>query len=492
MADPCYLAADFGASGGKMVAARFDGSKLLLEDYLTFPNNPVSLGSSLYWDLFSLYESILHGVEQYRSRGMATKSLGIDTWGATYGFLDHRGRLLEPVFHYRDIRTADVMEPLFAQMSRKTLFTLSGCQCNRTYTLPQLYSCVLNSDPCLESARQMLLLPDLLGYFLTGVSTSERTIAGTSALLEPDQGAWSQDILHRFQIPTHFLTPLVDAGTPKGELIGTAAERIGGDIQIVATTAHDSAAAVAAIPGFGPGRLYVSIGTNVNMGIELDHPVLTEEAFAGGFKHTGGFGRTIILYRDFSAFWLINELRTLWRQTGVDYSFDQLHALAENAAGFGSIVDTEHPSLNTAEGNIQEKMTVYLLETGQTVPATPGDWVRCIFESIAVKIAHVATLLRNSLGIPLREAFVINGGSRNTLLVQMISDATALPVKAGMPYGTLAGNLLTQLYSDRSIASLEEMREVSANSFTMQAYAPQPDERWQKLLFTARKHPDWR
>lgn len=487
-----YLAADFGASGGKMAAARFDGQRLLLEDYRSFPNRAVQLGETLYWDLFSIYESILSGAEAYRAEGVEAESLGIDAWGATYGLLNRQGRLLEPVYHYRDARTEAVMEPLFRHVPAREVFQLTGCQCNRTYTLPQLYSCVLSGDPCLEHADALLFLPDLIGYFLTGVATNEMTIAGTSALLGPQQEDWSLEVFRRFGIPTHFLRPLVDAGSVKGTIQGHAARRIGNGVKLVATTSHDSAAAVAAIPGFGAGKLYISIGTNVSMGVELDEPITTGQAFAGGFKNTGGFGRKKIIYRDFSAFWIINELRAGWEADGMDTSFDRLHELAVQAKSVGAYVDPEYAPINNPGGDMTRKLTEYLERTGQPIPETVGEWVRCVFESVALKAKHVAERIHSDLGVPLSEACVINGGSRNTLLVQLIADALGLPVKAGMPYATLAGNLLTQLFADGCVASLTEMRQVAARSFQMKEYAPVSGTQWDEALSAMRERDDWK
>ena len=279
---------------------------------------------------------------------------------------------------------------------------------------------------------------------------------------------------------------MVDAGTVKGTVTPESASLTGiGPAKLVASVGHDSAAAVAAIPGFGKNKLYISIGTQISMGIETDEPLVSEAAYQGGFKNTGGIARRKIIYRDFSAFWLINELRAALKREGREYSFDELHSLAEEAKSLNAYIDNEYPTFNTPGGDIRVKMAEYLQQTGQAVPQTVGEWVRCIFESLALKVKYCADYLKNTLGMPLEDAFVINGGSRNTLLVQLLSDALRLPIHAGMPYATLAGNLLTQFYADGKVSSVEEMREVAGRSFQMKEYEPQPGRDWDAALQAA-------
>lgn len=483
MREKYSIAVDLGASGGKMAAGMFDGGRITFKDYFAFNNVPINLRGTHYWDIFGLYKSILAGFTRYGARFGATETIAFDTWGATYGLLDQKGRLLEPVYHYRDSRTENTLEEMYRVVSKKKLFEMTGCQCSRTYTLPQLYSCVLSKDPCLKSAAKLLLLPDLLGYFLTGVQTTEMTIAGTSALMDRSQERWSPEIMKAFSIPTCLLTKIVEPGTVKGDVAPDITAETGlGRARLVTTVAHDSAAAVASIPGFGPNKLYISIGTNISMGIECDAPLISNQAFAGGFKNTGGMEHKKIVYHDFAAFWVINELCREWSKEHIDCSFDELHRLAGQEKSINSYIDPEDPVFNSSSGDMRKKIAEYLNQTGQAVPETVGGFVRCVFESIAMKVKYSADYLRNELNIPLTEAFAINGGARNALLVQMISDALGMRVCAGLPHATLAGNLLTQLLSRGEVSSLSQMREVSAASFQLTEYDPAPSKDWDAEL----------
>ena len=220
-------AVDIGASGGKMALAEYDGNSLKVLEYLDFPNRPADIGTALYWDVFGLMHSIQDGLSLFRRKYGEPDTVGIDTWGASYGLLDREGRLLEPAYHYRDARTADIMEKMAGVMSDRELFMLTGCQCNRTYTLPQLYACRLSGNGILDLADKMLFMPDLLGYFLTGSTSTEMTIAGTSCLLDKSQQRWSHEVAEAFDIPERMYTEIVDSGTVKGEFSRRVKEQTG-------------------------------------------------------------------------------------------------------------------------------------------------------------------------------------------------------------------------------------------------------------------------
>lgn len=474
------IAADLGASGGKMARGSFDGGQLTIDDYFDFSNQPLALNGNLYWDLFGLYKNILEGITHY-SKGQETASVGIDTWGASYGFLDRKGRLLEPVYHYRDMRTEQSLEKLYEILPKKEVFELTGCQPNRSYTLPQLYSYVEHSEPVMELADQMLFLPDLLEYFLCGERNTERSIAGTSGLMRPEQNDWADEVFTRLKIQNRMLTKIIDTGTVRGDILPEAARITGAaGAKVIAVAGHDTASAVVGIPGFGVNQIYLSIGTNINMGIELSHSVVSEKAFEGGFKNAGVIGERKILYRDFAAFWLLNELRRTWQEEGVHYDYQAIMEMACGCESKKVFVDTDDAELNNAGGNAKEKMNSYLRRTEQDTLETDAQFVICILESIALKVKYCVEFLRDQMGIPVKRIAGVNGGSRNYVLMQFISNALGMPVYGGMPYATLAGNVLTQLYALGEVGSVEEIRELSQKSFEMREYEPHLAEkkRW--------------
>lgn len=473
-------AADLGASGGKMARGYFDGNILKVDDFYDFSNQPVELNGNLYWDLFRLYNSILDGVRHY-AKDCRVESVSVDSWGASYGFLDKRGRLLEPIYHYRDLRTERTMERMYQVLPKKELFDLTGCQPNRSYTLPQLYSYVEHGDRIIELADRLLFLPDLLGYFLSGELWTERSIAGTSGLLQPDQQDWAYEVFRILGIPTGMLSPVTDAGIWRGTLRKSIAQSTGaGKAKVIAAVGHDTAAAVAGIPYFGVGQVYISIGTNINMGIELKESVTSGEAYLGGLKNAAVMEDRKILYRDFAAFWLLNELMRAWKEEGRSYSHQAVMDMVQACESKGVYVDVDDTVLNNAGGNMKEKINVYLQKTGQQQLTEDADFARCILESIALKVKNCVEYLKNELHIPLHRVSVINGGTRNYVLMQMFCDALEMPIYCGLPYATLMGNVLSQMYALGEVASVDEMRELSGHSFAMKEYQPVPGtgKRW--------------
>jgi sugar (pentulose or hexulose) kinase len=441
------IAIDLGASGSKMAAARLSGGGVNLEDIYTFPNVPLCLGPGLYWDIFDLYKHILRGLAWFGSKYGKPQSIGIDTWGATYGFLDMRGRLAEPVFHYRDKRTTGVLEKLYARVSKRKIFTLTGCQCAPSYTLVQLYASVLQGDAILSSAKHLVLLPDLLAYFLGGELFTERTIAGTTAMLEPSQQDWCHALLDTLHIPSGFLLPLSDTGMIKGTLNASVAEETGlGAVPIVSAIGHDSAAAVAAIPSFDEDSLYVSIGTNISMGIYRATAALENGIYEGGFKNTGGDGGRIIVYRDFPAAWMLNRLYAEWVKTDEALSFDDLDALAAQVKQ-GTFFNIEDPLIQEAEGSMSRTIAALIEKTGRPVPDSKGAFVASVMESIALRVRHYADRLVRMRGKDFGEIWLISGGTRYKTLVSFIAEALGRPVYAGLPYATLTGNAVSQFYA---------------------------------------------
>ena len=463
------IAVDIGASSGKMAFGEFDGSQLLVREYRDFANRPVDIGTALYWDVFSLHNAIVDGMAYFKEKYGEADAVAVDTWGASYGLLDKKGRLMEPVYHYRDERTRTTIQDMNSVMNTYELFRLTGCQCNRTYTLPQLYSYRAENSAVLYNASSMLLLPDLLGYFLTGVKTTEMTIAGTSCLMENRQENWSIEVARRFGIPEKLYTEIVEPRTFKGNLRQEIQIQTGmKNTRLVATVGHDSAAAVAAIPDFGENKLYISIGTNVSMGVERSECLLSREGYLKGFKNTGGIDRKKIIYRDFSACWHLNEFIRTRKEQGITYSFVDLINMALEVKNPVPWFDVEVLSFNEAGGDFCRKMNQYFAQTGQRELTEDGEFVRSIYESIVLKIRHYAEALKE-LGIIYGRINIINGAVRNSLLMQMISNALGKEVYAGMEYATLTGNLLTQLYAMGEVKTSKRNEKSFSRMFQYEA-----------------------
>lgn len=468
---------DCGASGGKLISASFDGSRLIENGYHPFPNRFVRILDSLYYDFFSLYNHSLDGLAALVSKYGVPDTLGFDTHGCAHAYIDKYGRLLVPPYHSDDNSTLHIMEKLFAKIPEKEMFRLNGCLCHRGYTLPHVYSRVVANDPTLECADKLIMFPDLFGYYYTGVKgTSERTVAGTSGLFGYLQDDWSKELLEVLGIPSRLFMPPKDPGWVLGPVHSTIEEQTGAKgTKVVSVAGHDSGAALAAIPGFRENKLYVCLGTNANLGVETGAPDISDNAYTYGFKSAiiQGNPDRFIVYQDFPAFFLVNTVKKEWAEQGFTYSYDEVAQMAKESKSYHSYLDLQDPRIRKPHGSLIETLAQQMTENGQAVPQTHGEWIRCLFENIAMWIKLKANHITQRLHIPLEEVVVVNGGAWYPVLVQMISDMTHLPARSGMPYATLIGNSLWQLRGVGELSSLEEMRELAARSFPMNSFEPQ-------------------
>jgi rhamnulokinase len=474
------VAADLGGSNCKMISAAVDDSKLIFGKTLQFSNTPAYIHDNIYWDILGIYNCIVDGIGSYNREHEGIASVGIDAWGATCGFLDARDRLLEPVYHYRDLRTVGILRKMEAIVSKKELFRLSGTQCNRFYTLPQLYSEIDEQEPSLNFAKSFLFIPDLIAFFLSGVKSTEITIAGTSSLLNSEMNGWSSEIISKFHLPQNIFLNIVEPGTVKGKISRTAAERTGAKgADVISVAGHDTASAVTAIPYYDGHKAYVSVGTTIIVGNECDKIYLDDMTYNCGFKNTNGFGGKNLLYHDFTGFWLVNQLLASFKAHGKFYSYDDLNAMAGSASANYTFIDPEDGRIDNSDGSdMIENIMRICRETGQSEPISDEALIKCIFESFAMKIRHCVLSIGRITGKLLNEVVVIGGGSRNGTLDSMIAGATGIPVRAGSPYATLIGNVMSQFHALGEIGGIDEIREITGRTINMTRYEPADMERW--------------
>jgi rhamnulokinase len=407
-------AVDLGAASGRVIAGRAGAGELSIEECHRFPNRPVFVRGTLYWDILDLYRGVLDGL---RAAG-SLDGIGIDAWGVDYGLLDADGALLANPVHYRDARTADaVADP--------ALYPLTGLQFLPFNTLNQLAA-----DPRLGRASRLLLIPDLMAYWLTGSAGTELTIASTTQLLDVRARAWAPSLAARFG--DGLLPPIRDPGT----IIGPAAEL--GGTPVIAVGSHDTASAVVGVPAASDRFAYISCGTWSLVGVELAGPVLTEESRRANFTNELGVDGTVRYLRNVMGLWLLEECLRAWPGAS------RAGLLAE-AAGLPAraVIDPDDPVF-LPPGDMPGRIADACRDSGQPVPASRAETVRCIVDSLAQ--AHrraVATAARLS-GHEVDVVHMVGGGARNTLLCKLTADACGLPVIAGPVEATALGNVLVQ------------------------------------------------
>lgn len=471
-----FLAFDFGAESGRALLGVIENDKLRLEEIHRFPNTPVRTLGNLHWDVLKLFDEIKQGLRlALQETGGELDGVGVDTWGVDFGLLGEDGELLGNPFHYRDERTNGMMEETFKVVPREEVFGRTGIQFMQLNSLYQLVAMVKNGSTALKCASTLLFMPDLFNYWLTGRKVSEFSIASTSQFYDPRKGGWAVEMLQKLGIPTHILPEIVQPGTTIGPLAESLVSELGGGrgVDVIAPATHDTGSAVAAVPATGEGHAYISSGTWSLMGVELKEPLINEQALAINFTNEGGAEGTFRFLRNIMGLWLVQECRRTWLAAGDDVSYADLAKMAEQSEGFVSVVDPDAPVF-LMPGDMPQRIREYCRDTGQPVPGTKGEVVRCALDSLALRYRATVEKLDEMLGRRHDPIHIVGGGTQNKLLCQLAADATGRTVIAGPIEATAIGNVLVQAMGKGYVASLDEARSIVRNSFEMITYEPRP------------------
>jgi rhamnulokinase len=473
-----FLAYDLGAESGRGILGQFDGSRLQLEVVHRFANGPVRTLDTLHWDILRLWSEMLVALRKAVADRGSLDALGVDTWGVDFALLGRGGTLLGNPRHYRDPFTEGYPEAAFATVSRNDIYRQTGLQFMRFNSLYQLLAMQRDRSPLLDAAEKLLMVPDLLHYFFTGVAANEHTDVSTTQMYDPTAKTWAHGMLKAFGLPAHILGEIVPPGTVLGKLRPSVAEETGASaIPVVLPGSHDTASAVAAVPARGESWCYISSGTWSLMGVELPAPLISERTLAINFTNEGGVGGTIRLLKNIMGLWLVQECRRSWERAGRNYSYDELTRLAEAAPPFVSLVDPDHSSF-WLPPNMPAALGDFCRQSGQPVPTEPGAVVRCALESLALRYRWVLERLEELAGRRIDVIHIVGGGGQNVLLNQLTADACDRTVLAGPVEATAIGNVLVQMIGLCAIGSLAEGREVVRRSFEVTTFDPRQPQRW--------------
>lgn len=471
------LAFDFGASSGRAIIGCFDGDKITLEEVHRFSNDPVSVGGTVYWDVLRLFYEIKQGIIKAKIAG-GFDSIGIDTWGVDFGLIDSEGKLMENPVHYRDARTVGLVDEAFKTMPKEKLYGITGIQFMELNTLFQLISLKKYRPWMLERADKMLFMPDLFGYMLTGKMCAEYSIASTSQLIDLDKRTWSKEILDAFGIKESVFAPLVQPGTVLGELSKEVCEECGVDpVPVISVCGHDTQSAITSVPCEDGDFAFLSSGTWSLFGTELDKPIVNETSMNINITNEGGFDGSTGFLKNIIGLWLIQESRRQWKREGKEYSYADLEKLALAAEPFKSFIDPDAPEF-VPHGNIPERVREFCRKTGQYVPETVGEIMRCIYESLAMKYRLTFEKLRECTERDYPVIHVIGGGTKDGLLCQMTANSCDRTVKAGPIEATVMGNVAVQLMSDGSVENIGQARKIVADSSELKTFEPKDTDKW--------------
>jgi sugar (pentulose or hexulose) kinase len=473
-AECAVAAADLGASGGRVMVGQVGPGRLDLHEAHRFPNIPVTILGTLHWDILRLYQGVLDGLRA-AARTFDLASVGIDSWGVDYGLLDSSGALLGNPVHYRDARTDGAVAEVLAKIPAADLYAATGVQQLPINTICQLAAAA--RTPQLAAARTLLLIPDLLGYWLTGEVGAEVTNASTTQLYDVRARSWALGLMERAGIPAHLFPALRPPGAVIGGLLPEVASQAGlagrpAPFRVVAVGSHDTASAVVSVPAQGRDFAYISCGTWSLVGVELDHPVLTDASRAANFTNETGVDGTIRYLRNVMGLWLLQESVRVWSDAGPPADLQALLAEAARVPPRRHVIDPDDPVF-LPPGDMPARIAEVCRSTGQPPPASPAETVRCIIDSLALAYRRAIRQAQDLSGRQVDTVHIVGGGSRNAMLCQLTADACGLPVVAGPAEAAALGNILIQARSlGAAPADLAGMRALLRTTQPLKRFEP--------------------
>jgi rhamnulokinase len=469
-----FAAVDLGASSGRVMAARVGPGRLELSEVHRFPNRPVRTAGTLHWDVLGLYGGVLDGLRAAGRDLGRLDGVGIDSWGVDYGLLDADGELLGNPLHYRDTRHETAVPAVHAAVPPGELYRISGLQHLPFNTVFQLAA--RRDTAQLDAARTMLLMPDLLAYWLTGAVGAEVTNASTTGLLDATTRDWSRPVIDGLGLPRELFPPLRQPGENLGELRADVLADTGlsGPVPVTAVGSHDTASAVVGVPATTDRFAYISCGTWSLVGVELEKPVLTEQSRAAGFTNELGVDGTVRYLHNVMGLWLLQECQRTWAAAGLVADLPDLLAAAAQVPAFTAVVDADDP-LYLPPGDMPARIAEACGRTGQTPPQSQAETVRCILDSLALAYRRAIRRAARLSGRDVEVVHLVGGGARNTLLCQLTADACGLPVLAGPVEAAALGNALVQARARGVLAGgLAELRSLLRSTQDVRRYMPAP------------------
>ena len=468
------LAFDFGASSGRAMLAEFDGKDITMNEIHRFSNDPVKLQGTFYWDILRLMHEIKQGIVKAVNAG-GFDAIGIDTWGVDFGLLDKEGKLLGNPLHYRDENTMGIIEEADKVVPKAEIYERTGIQFARYNSLFQLYSLATKRLDILERAEKMLFIPDLMAYFLTGEMKAEFTIASTSQMLDAKTQAWDDELLEKLSIPKKILPEIIPCGSISGMLSDEICEELGcKKVPVIAVASHDTGSAVVAVPNVTDDFIYISCGTWSLFGTELSKPIINEKTEKYNFTNEGGYGGKVRLLKNIMGLWLIQESRRQWIREGFDVSYGDLEKEALACEPFKCFVDVDDDAFSLP-GNLPKRIQEFCQKTGQYVPQTRGEIMRCIYQSLAMKYRYTYERLEDITGKKYDAIHMIGGGTKDNLLCQMTADFCKINVIAGPIEATATGNVAVQMIALDEFKNITDARQIIANSLNPVYYNPRAE-----------------
>jgi len=464
------LAVDIGASSGRLILGSIQNEKLELNEIHRFENNMIKKGQQYCWDVARLFSEVKKGIKKCNELGIKPESIGIDTWAVDFVLLDENGELLTDAVAYRDDRTDGMMEEVFQKIMKERLYLETGIQFQKFNTIYQLYSLKKTKPEVLEKAKTFLMIPDYLHYLLSGIPANEYTNASSTQLLNAFTKKWDKTILDTLEINSQMFQEIKKPNTILGNLKSELVEEFGFDMKVILPATHDTGSAVISVPELND-TIYISSGTWSLIGVENRFPICVTKALDYNFTNEGGIDYRYRFLKNIMGLWMIQEVR---RNYNNQYSFAEFVELAKEVHDFSSIVNVNDDRFLKPD-NMIEEIQNYCLETGQQVPATPGEIAKCVYDSLVDSYVTAINEIEEIFEKTFPSINIIGGGCQNEMLNQLLAEASKKDVYAGPIEATAIGNIVSQFIALGEIDSLREARQMIKESFEIKAYKTAED-----------------
>jgi len=486
-----YLAVDLGAESGRVILGTLSRGQLVLTEVHRFATGPVSFPvryehgeredhgnkCQLVWDFLRFWQEIKDSIQRVACEKKIT-SIGVDTWGVDFALLDKTGGLISFPVHYRDSRTDGMQEEAFERISKERIYEITGIQFMQLNTLFQLLALKYEDSPQLKITDKLLMIPDLINYWLTGKATAEYSDATTSQIIDARQGGWSIEIIQAMDFPEHIFPEIVNPGTILGPLRPCLEEELNCKTTVVLPPTHDTSSAVSAVPADTDDFVWISSGTWSIVGMNTSEPIINKQSFIKNYTNEGGRMGVNQFSKNVTGLWLVQQLRNEWQRQGQNLSYSELTQLAKDADNLETIIDPDYEEF-LPMGDMTDRIAHYCQITEQTMPKTRGEIVRAVLQGLALRYRYVIEQLEEIASRKTTTIHIIGGGTKNELLNQFTADALNRKVITGPVEATAIGNIIAQAIAMGDISDWQEGVDVIKNSFEIKTYLPGERPSWE-------------
>ncbi len=466
------LCLDIGASSGRFIVVTYENAHFNTDEVYRFPNAMEKDNNGhLIWNFRKLFNEIKKGLKLSLEKYKDISSLGIDTWGVDYGVLDNNGLLTKNPFAYRDYRCDEAMSKLLDKIKYKKIYERSGIQKLAFNTLFQLYDDNLSK----RDVNKILLIPDLIAYFLTDKKCIELTNLSTTSLYNPIKKEIDDELLKLAMVDKKIFPELVLPGEEIGYLKDEIVKELGVyKIKVIATASHDSASAIASIP-LKENSCYISSGTWSLLGVELKEPIIDELSYKNNFTNEIGYNHSIRFLKNIMGLFIIQEYRKSLIDRGINITFKEMLESAKATKNNEIFINIDDPLFSTPF-DMETKLITYLKNTKQKYELTIGEMCLAIYESMAFKYFEEFKKLIEITKKDYKELVIVGGGSNVDLLNQLTSNILNIDVIEGEKEATVYGNALIQFIKLDVFKNLDEARAFLKKDHSYMVYHPQDHE----------------